>query len=124
MRLCGLAHIAVVPAQFTYLLSDAFEKSLSTFHGAVRIYNPGFDYLADPHDHRLYLSQGLEKNQTIVEADIRSTIARSSLRRTRLGRDVIPFATLRNAEIRIEQQQKAAAGATDREPMNEANTPP
>lgn len=120
-RLCGLAHIVVVPAHLTYLLSDAFGKSLSTFYGAVRIYNPGFDYLADPLDHRLYLSHNIENRSGIVEADIRSTIARDSLRRTRLGHDVVPFATIRSAALRIEQDQQATSGATDSEQLKAAN---
>jgi len=119
--LCGLAHIVEVPARFTYLLSDTFGKSLSTFHGAVRIYNPGFDDLADARDHRLYLSHSIENNPTAVEADIRSTIARDSLRRTRLGFDVVPFATIRSAALRIEQERQVASGATDSEQLRAAN---
>lgn len=116
-RLCGLAHVVVVPAHLTYMLSDAFGKSLSTFYGAVRIYYPGFDGLADSHDHRLYLSHQIENRSESVEADIRSAIARDSLRRTRLGDDVVPFATIRSAALRIEQEQQAALGATDSEQL-------
>src|SRR3546814_10802019 len=94
---------------------------LSARPGAVITYNPVIPYLAYPHDYHLYLSQGIEKNPTIVRSDIRSTIARSSLRRTRLGRDVIPFATIRSAALRIEQEQKAASGATDSEQLQAAN---
>lgn len=121
MRLCGLAHVAVVPSQFTYLLSDEFGKSLSTFHGAVRIYNPGFDYWADTRDHRLFLSHSIEKDQALVEAELRVAIARGSLRRTRLGLDVVPFTTIRSAALRIEQEHQAASGATDSEQLQAAN---
>jgi hypothetical protein len=121
MRLCGLAHVAVIPARHTYLLSDAFGKSLSTFHGAVRIYNPGFDYLADARDHRLYLSNSIQGNRSAVEADIRTVIARDSLRRSRLGVDVVPFATIRSAALRVEQEQKEASGATEAEQLQSAN---
>lgn len=120
-RLCGLAHVVVVPARFTYLLSDAFGKSLSTFHGAVRIYNPGFGLIADPHDHRLYLSHSIEGRSDAVAAEIRSSIARDSLRRTRLGHDVIPFATIRSAALRIEQEKQAASGANYGDQLDAAN---
>jgi hypothetical protein len=119
--LCGLAHIVVIPAHLTYLLSDAFGKSLSTFYGAVRICYPGFSHLAEPQGHRLYLSRNIETNPTLAGADIRTAIARDSLRRTRLGQDVVPFATIRSAALRIEQEQQAESGATESEQLQAAN---
>ncbi len=77
--LCGLAHVVVVPAQHTYLLSDAFGKSLSAFHGAVRICNPGFDELSDPFDHRLYLAEVIRSDPEKVASEIRASLARESL---------------------------------------------
>lgn len=109
-RLCGLAHVVVVPAHLTYAVSDEFGKSLSIFHGGVRIYNPGFDVLADTLDHRLYLPEAVLEDPAAVVSDIRNFIARDSLRRTRLGRDVIPFATIRSAGLRQEHERIKGSG--------------
>ena len=115
--LCGLAHVVVVPAQQTYVLSDAFGKSLSVFHGAVRICNPGFDELSDPFDHRLYLSDVLRSEPDRIASEIRASLARDSLTRSRLGRDVVPFATTRSIALRVEQEKKIQQGADETEQL-------
>lgn len=111
--LCGLAHVVVLPAHATYALTEKFGKSLSTFHGAVRIYEPGFSALDDPFDHRLYFSQAVRDNPASIASDIRNLVARSSLRRTRLGRDILPFATIRSIASRQEQERQHSLGASD-----------
>lgn len=118
--LCGLAHVIVVPAQHTYVLSDTFGKSLSVFHGAVRICNPGFDELSDPFGHRLYLGEVIKSDPGRVAAEIRAWVARDSLTRSRLGRDVVAFATTRSVAFRIEQEKKTLRGANDSEQLEAA----
>lgn len=111
--LCGLAHVIAIPAQFTYMLSDEFGKSLSVFHGAVRICSPGFNALSDSFDHRLYLSESIKRDPDLRAAEIRKWIARDSLTRTRLGKDVVPFATIRSSALRVKQENEAKQGADD-----------
>jgi len=120
-RMCGLAHVVVLPAKLTYALSDEVGKSLSVFHGGVRIYNPGFDLLADAFDHRLYHPQSVSDDPAAVVADIRKAIARDSLRRTRLGRDVIPFASIRSESLRQEQEALRTGNVSDSEQLDAAD---
>ena len=119
--LCGLAHVVSVPASLTYKLSDELGKALTVFHGGLRTYGPGFDLLADPRDHRLYLGSVLNLHAAAVETELRANTAQESLRRTRLGHDVLPFAGVRSASLRIEQTLRIAEGATESEQLNSAN---
>lgn len=41
-KLVGIAHVIVVPGDETYTLSSRFGKELSAYHGAIRVYGPGF----------------------------------------------------------------------------------
>jgi hypothetical protein len=107
----GLAH--VVPAAATYRLSDAFGKVRSVYHGAVRVYMPGFDPASDPRDHRLILADTVRRDPAACLRVLRHFAAAESLRRTRLGHDVVPFAAVRSVALRIEQQARADAGASE-----------
>jgi len=120
--LCGLAHIVVLPANLTYRLTDELGKPLSVFHGGVRIYNPGLDPLGDPRDHRLYLASTLSNNSASVAAEIKSGIARESLRRTRLGHDVLSFAAVRSVSLQKRQEQRRETGASETEQLTTALT--
>lgn len=119
--LCGLAHVVSLPAGLTYKLSDEFGNRLAVFHGGIRIYEPGFDLFADARDHRLYLGSILSAHAAAINIELRSAVAQESLRRTRLGHDVLPFASVRSAELRLEQSQQVAAGATEGEQLQKAN---
>jgi hypothetical protein len=80
----GLAHVAILPAQHTYGLSDAFGKIRSVYHGAVRAYMPRFDAAANPYDHQLFLGETLRNDAQRCVRALRSLAAMESLRRTRL----------------------------------------
>lgn len=111
----GLAHVVVVPAVFTYSLSDAFGRTRSVYHGAVRVYQPGFDAAATPYGHRLFLSDTLrtaEQAERSVQS-LRRIAARESLRRWHLNHDVLTFGSVRSAVLRAEQERQAAEGASD-----------
>ena len=58
----GIAHVVALPADRTYSLSDAFGRVRSVYHGAVRMYFPGFDAASDPYQHRLFLGDGINGN--------------------------------------------------------------
>lgn len=109
----GLAHVVVLPAGRTYGLSDAFGKVRSVYHGAVRIYLPGFDAASDPYEHRLILGDTISNDPEKAVTEIRRIAAGESLRRTRLGHDVIAFAAVRSAALRIEQERRFNEGASD-----------
>jgi hypothetical protein len=108
----GLARVVVVPAARTYGLSDAFGRMRSVFRGAVRVYMPGFTSASDPYDHILFLAEAIRRDAAVVLRNLRRLAATESLRRTRLGHDVIPFAEVRSAALRIEQEANTEAGAS------------
>lgn len=120
--LCGLAHVISLPASLTYKLSDMLGKELTVFHGGVRIYNPGPNIYANPRAHQLYMGATLAKTPDSVVAEIRESIARESLRRTRLGHDVLSFAAVRSAALRLQQSRQIAEGAPDTEQLAAART--
>lgn len=113
--LIGLAHIIILPADFTFALTDAIGKVRSVFLGSVRAYMPGFSTDSSPYDHQLFLADSLKTtvgNKRCVDwLCIRS--AAESLRRTRLGHDIISFAALRSADLKSVQEIQAKEGASD-----------
>lgn len=116
----GIAHVAVLPAKHSYSLTDAFGKALSVYHGAVRVYRPSFGLDANPYDHELMLSDRVAANPAFVSRTLKSIAAAESIRRTRLGVDVVPFGSVRSAAIKIEQERMVAAGASDSEQLSAA----
>lgn len=116
----GLAHVAFIPSQFTYSLSDNFGRRRSVFHGGIRIYLPGFDSSSDPHEHTLFLSEQIQENADLVTNNIRNQVSQESLRRTRIGHDVLSFASVRSAALRLEQEARVASGASDTDQLEAA----
>lgn len=108
----GLAHVVVLPAAATYSLSDAVGNARSVFHGAVRVYMPGFDSAADPYQHRLILADTVRRDPAAVLGGLQALAATASLRRIRLGHDVVPFAAVRSVALRAEQEARTSAGAS------------
>jgi hypothetical protein len=120
VALCGLAHVVWVPANLTFELSDSLGKWLTVFHGGVRVYEPGLSVLDDPRDHRLILGHIVNRDPNGVMAELRRGIARESLRRTRLGHDVLSFAAVRSAATRANEETQNTAGAEDSEKLTTA----
>ena len=109
----GIAHVVALPADRTYSLSDAFGKVRSVYHGAVRIYLPGFDAASDPYQHRLFLGDGVSRDPDRAVSECKRICAAESLRRTRLGHEVIAFPQVRSAALRIEQERRSNESASD-----------
>lgn len=101
----GLAHIAVVHPEACWQLTEQVGKRLSVFGGAVRVYMPGFDESADPYAHRLVLGGQLATVDDVARITrwLRETAAHFSLRRTRLGSDVLSFGAIRSASLDLRQ---------------------
>lgn len=119
--LCGLAHVVSLPARLTYKLSDLVGKRLSVFHGGVRIYQPGFEDSGDTRDHTLYLGSAAAVIPSDINREIRVRISRESLRRTRIGHDVLPFASVRSAASQLREERQIAEGASDTEQLEAAH---
>jgi hypothetical protein len=102
----GLAQVVVVPAAFTWVLTNHFGKQRSVFGGAVRAYLPGFSADASPYAHRLALPDHISSAEGAAQCVswLRWLAAAESIRRTRLGIDVLAFATIRNASLEFRQQ--------------------
>lgn len=110
----GLALVVVVPASYTYALSDAFGKVRSVYNGAIRVYLPGFDQTSDPYEHRLFLAGGLQYFSEEKQAELRRLVARESLLRTRLGDHLWTFASVRSAAAKLEQEVAKNSPEADR----------
>lgn len=113
----GLAHVALVHPDACWQLTNRFGKFKSVFGGAARVYLPGFSEDANPYQHRLVLADQIATPDGGARCArwIRQLAAEESVRRTRLGRDVLPFAAIRNAVLQLRQEtlKSQNASATD-----------
>ena len=108
----AIALVVVLPAQFTWALTERFGKRLSVFGGAVRVYLPGFAEDANPYGgHDLVLADRLSTAEGVanISAWLRRVAATESIRRLRLGQDVLSYATVRRHSLdathtRLEQE--------------------
>jgi hypothetical protein len=69
-QLAGLAHVRMLTSNFaSRQLTDRLGRQLSLWHGAVRVYWPGFTLEDDPFRHRLWLSDRFRemRNPLVVE---------------------------------------------------------
>ena len=109
----GIARVVVVPATYSWVLTEAFGKSRSVFAGAVRAYLPGFSSDANPFVHRLYLADQVADQVGAKRASLslRWLAANESLRRLRLGGDVLAFSTVRDAALTAERRRLQSEGA-------------
>lgn len=113
----GIGYVALLYPAATWRLTKRFGKFKSVFGGAARVYLPGFSDDADPYIHRLVLANQLDTTEGVARATrwMRQLAAQESILRTKLGRDVLPFAAIRNANLQLRQQdlQKDDASASD-----------
>lgn len=119
----GLAKVVVLPARFTWVLTERFGKRLSVYGGAVRVYLPGFTEDANPYGgHELILAERLAtpENSARVGAWLRQLAATESLRRLRLGHDVLSYANVREQTLDLKRTRLAREGATDTEQLSAA----
>ena len=116
----GLALVVVVPAQYSWALTERFGKKLSVYEGAARVYLPGFTEDANPFGgHELILSQWFSQpaQAAAVLTRLRWTAANGSVRRLQLGTDVFSFAPFRVKQLEQKQLELSAAGASEKEQL-------
>lgn len=120
----GLAHVVIVPAEHTWHLTERFGKQLSTFGGAVRSYMAGFTDEADPYAHRLFLAQHLQNWDRAANAAryFRALAAHESLRRSKLGADVLAFSEIKSASLKLSRLELERKGAPDHAQLEAAKT--
>ena len=119
----GLAHVVVIPAQFTWALTDRFGKKLSVFGGAVRVYLPGFTEDTDPYGgHQLVLRDRLATATATAGCAkwLRQLAASESVKRLRLGADVLSFAAIRSTSLDLQRDRLENEGADDTKQLDAA----
>ncbi|MDP2331828.1 MAG: hypothetical protein Q8M19_14150 [Reyranella sp.] len=119
----GTAHIAILPATQTWVLTDRFGKLRSVFGGAARAYLPGFAEDANPYSHRLVLPEFIGTPQTAAQCIrwMRTLAASESVRRVRMGRDILAFSAIRNTSLETRQRELETEGASESEQLLAAN---
>ena len=118
----GIGHVVSLPAAFTWALTNRFGKQRSVFGGAVRTYLPGFTEDANPYDHRLIIADHISTSDGAAQCMrwMRSLAASESIRRTRLGNEVLAFAAIRNASLQFKQERLEREGASESERLEAA----
>lgn len=109
----GIGHVAILPAEFTWALTDRFGRVRSVFGGAVRAYLAGFNSDSYPYDHRLVPAEelGTDEGAQRCARWMKLIAAAESVRRNRLDHDVLTFANIRNASLRSRQERLRKEGA-------------
>lgn len=119
----GIGHVALLHPESAWRLTREFGKLRSVFSGAARIYLPGFTEDADPYRHHLVLANQLEsvEDRERVTRWMRQFAAQESVRRAKLGRDVLSFAAIRNANLELRQQALRDEDASEGDQLIAAN---
>ncbi len=118
----GIARVVRVPTELTWVLTNRFGKYRSVFGGAVRAYMPGFSVTDDPFRHRLFLADRLRNGDDVASAIwLRRATAQLSVSGTRLGRDVLDFASVKTASRRLKTAAMKDVEAPDEDLIATAN---
>ncbi len=118
----GIARIVLVPAELTWVLTKRFGKYRSVFNGGVRAYLRGFSSTDDPFRHRLFLEADLRKigGGTACVRSVRALAAEVSISETRLGKDVLDFASVRTASMKLRKADLSNQAVPDEELLKTA----
>ena len=116
----GLVRVVVLPARFTWRLTERLGKQLSVYNGAVRLYLPGFAEDANPYAHKLLLVDESRENVADVQTSAQRLVARESLRQFRLGREILSYANVRDRFRELQRQQLERDGAADQTQLSAA----
>lgn len=111
----GIAKVIVLPAEYTWKLTNRFGKRLSVYRGAMRVYLSGFNDRADPEGgHDLFMPHRMDTPETAAKLGslLRWMAARESMRGWRLGHDVIPFVSAMLPSIELESATLAENDAS------------
>lgn len=113
----GIARTIRVPAELTWVLTKRFGTQRSVFNGGVRAYLRGFTTSDDPYRHRLFLGSDLqdEKWSLTCVRRLRALAADASVTDTRLGKDVLDFASIRTASWQLKKSDLSERVAPEAE---------
>lgn len=119
----GIAKVIVLPAEYTWKLTNRFGKRLSVYRGAMRVYLTGFSDRADPEGgHDLFMPHRMDTPETAAKlgALLRWMAARESLRVTRLDQDVLPFSSVLMPSVDSATARLEEMGASDADQLTTA----
>ena len=119
----GIAKVIVLPAEFTWKLTNRFGKRLSVYRGAMRVYLTGFTDHADPEGgHDLFMPHRMDTPETAGKLGslLRWMAARESLRRMRLDHDILPFASVLIPSVDLETSRMAEMAASESDQLGAA----
>jgi hypothetical protein len=104
----GLARVVQIPESLTWVLTARFGRHRSVFNSGVRAYMPSFSKGADPYQHRLFLGENLRIKSMAESAAswLQNVAAETSISATRLGKEVLDFASVRTSSIRIRARKQ------------------
>ncbi len=111
----GLALVIILPAEFSWILTERFGKQLSVYEGAVRVYLPGFTEDANPFGgHELVLPKWFTSpaHGAFALTRLRWIVAKGSVRRLQIGSDVLSFAAYRVKLLEQRQRDLLITGAS------------
>ena len=113
----GLARVVRIPEEQTWVLTKRFGRYRAVFNAGVRAYMPGFSSTDDPYGHRLFLGEHLQDAAAAsgCTAWLRNVAAETSISTTRLGKEVLDFATVRTTSRRLKAQEQSKRAAPDAE---------
>lgn len=112
----GIAKVIVLPAEFTWKLTNRFGKRLSVYRGAMRVYLTGFTERADPEGgHNLFMPHRMDSPESAAKLGslLRWMAARESLRNVRLGTDILPFTSVLLPAVDSATASMEAKGASE-----------
>jgi len=119
----GIAKIVVIPAALTWILTQRLGKPLSAYNGAVRAYLPGFSYDSNPYAHRLiFVDSQDDEQQRTARSALRWLVANESLRRLKLGGEVVAFSAVRDASLDAERKRLKESGTGAAEQLKAAQS--
>lgn len=119
----GIAQVVVVAPACTWVLTERFGRLRSVFGGAVRSYFPGFSEESNPYAHRLVLPDVVASPHGVAQTQrwMRWMAASESVRNIRMGKDILAFAAIRAASLRLRQAQLESEGASESDQLAAAN---
>lgn len=118
----GLAHVVILPAAYTWRLTERFGKQRSVFNGAVRAYLPGFSDDASPFTHRLAIADHISDQLGAARCVrwMRTLAASESIKRSRLDSEILSFSSIKSASLELRQRELESEGASDSERLQAA----
>jgi len=113
--LYGVAHVVIIPAEVTWILTERFGKARSVFGGALRIYRPGFNEDSNPYDHKLILGSEIQDPTAARNCEewLRAALSKEAIYTNKIGSEIIAFSELRRIALKMRLETLSKSGASD-----------